>query len=357
MSNLEVLMKTNKFFLLSIILIIFVISTAGCNKNSSLSEIPTTRTNLFMGTVVQIKIYEPVDEAVFEKAFSLIEDMENKMSLNIPESEINQINRAAGENPVKVSGDTYDVIGKAISYGNLSGGTFDITIGPLVNLWNIGKENARVPDQSEINEAIKLIDYTKVLLNPNEKTVFLKDSGMILDLGGIAKGYVADSLTEMFNKEGIEHAIINLGGNIYAHGQNPDGNDWQIGIQNPEAERSDYIGIADVINKSVVTSGIYERFLESGGNTYHHILSPFDGYPFENSLTAVSIIASKSVDADALSTTAFALGLESGLELLESLPDVEGVFITKDFNVYTTSGLKNSFKMTTDQFTLANQEK
>ncbi len=350
-------MNNNKFFLISIILIIFIISASGCKETLSSSEFPASRTDLFMGTVVQIKIYEPVDETVFEKAFSLITDMENKMSLNISESEINQINRAAGENPVVVSGDTYDVIEKAISYGSLSGGSFDITIGPLVNLWNIGKENARVPGQAEIDEAIKQIDYKNILLNPKEKTVFLKDSGMIIDLGGIAKGYVADSLSAMFEKEGIEHAIINLGGNIYAYGQNPNGNDWQIGIQNPEAERSDYIGIASVTNKSVVTSGIYERFLESDGNTYHHILSPFDGYPFENSLTAVSIIAGKSIDADALSTTAFALGLESGLKLLESLPDVEGVFITKDFKVYTSSGLKDSFKITNDQFTLANQEK
>jgi thiamine biosynthesis lipoprotein len=347
-------MKTNKFFLISILLMIFIVSTTGCNENPSSSEFPATHTDLFMGTVVQIKIYEPVDETVFEKAFSLIADMENKMSLNISESEINQINRAAGENPVGVSDDTYDVIDKAISYGNLSGGTFDITIGPLVSLWNIGKETARVPAQSEIDEAIKLIDYTKVLLNPNEKTVFLKDSGMILDLGGIAKGYVADALTEMFKKEGIKHAIINLGGNIYAHGQNPNGNDWQIGIQNPEAERSDYIGIANVINKSVVTSGIYERFLESGDKSYHHILNPFDGYPFENSLTAVSIIAGKSVDADALSTVVFSLGLKSGLELLESLPDADGIFITRDLNVYTTSGLNDSFKMANDEFTLAN---
>ncbi|MBK5252782.1 MAG: FAD:protein FMN transferase [Peptostreptococcaceae bacterium] len=350
-------MKTSKLFLVSIILMIFTISVAGCNRNPSSSEFPATRTDLFMGTVVQIKIYESVDEAVFEEAFSLIEDIENKMSLNMPESELNQINRAAGENPVKVSGDTYDVIDKAIYYGSLSGGTFDITIGPLVSLWNIGKENARVPDQSEIDEAIKQIDYKKVLLNPDEKTVFLKDSGMILDLGGIAKGYAADALSEMFEKEGINHAIINLGGNIYALGQNPNGNPWQIGIQNPEAERSDYIGVASVKDKSVVTSGIYERFLESGGKSYHHILSPFNGYPFENSLTAVSIIASKSVDADALSTVAFSLGLESGLTLLESIPDAEAIFITKDFNVYTTSGLKDSFKMANDEFILANQEK
>ena len=347
-------MNTNKLFFIFMILILFSISLVGCYDTTTSSAFPATRTDLFMGTVVQIKIYEPIDESVFDKAFKLIGNMEEKMSLNIADSEINQINDAAGKSPVKVSNDTYNVIEKALYYGSISKGNFDITIGPLVKLWNIGKESARLPDQTEIDKAIKQIDYTKVLLNPYEKTVFLKEPGMIIDLGGIAKGYVADALTDMLKKEGVEHAIINLGGNIYAYGQNPDGNDWQIGIQNPQAERNDYIGIASVKNKSVVTSGIYERFLESGGKTYHHILSPFDGYPFDNTLTAVSIIADKSIDADALSTTAFALGLKTGLELLESIPNVEGIFITKDSEVYISSGLKDYFKLTNKQFILSN---
>ena len=346
-------MKTNRFLTLFIVLALAAVSFSGCVENPAVNP-PVTETNLFMGTVVQIKIYDSADEYVFDKAFTMIEEIEGRMSLNLPDSEISQINRAAGENPVHVSEDTYQVIEKAILYGKISEGTFDITIGPLVNLWNIGKENARLPDQSEIDQALLHIDYSKVKLNPDEKTVFLEDEGMMLDLGGIAKGYAADTLAEMLEQEGIEHGIINLGGNIYALGQNPNGEKWHIGIQNPEAERSDYIGIASVSNKSVVTSGIYERYFESGGKSYHHILSPFDGYPFENSLSAVSIIAGKSIDADALSTTAFALGLSGGLKLLESYPDVEGIFITRDFKVYTTSGLKNSFEMAAGQFTLAN---
>jgi len=353
MSNLEAFMKTNKRLLIFIILLLAVVSFSGCGENSA-SDFPATETNLFMGTVVQIKIYDSADEYIFDKAFTIIENIENKMSLNLPDSEISLINQSAGEKPVHVSEDTYEVIEKAIYFGKISGGTFDITIGPLVNLWNIGKENARLPDQSEIDEALLHIDYSKIELNPDDKTIFLKDAGMMLDLGGIAKGYAADALAEMFDNEGIENAIINLGGNIYAHGQNPNGDDWHIGIQNPEAERSDYIGIASVSNKSVVTSGIYERYFESGENSYHHILSPFDGYPFENSLSAVSIIADKSIDADAFSTTAFALGLYDGLELLESFPGVEGVFITRDFKVYTTPGLKDSFEMSSGEFTLSN---
>ena len=346
-------MKTNRFLFLFIMLALAAVSFSGCTENSA-GNPPATETNLFMGTVVQIKIYDSADEYIFDKAFTKIEDIESRMSLSLPDSEISQINQAAGKNPVHVSQDTYEVIEKAIYCGKISGGAFDITIGPLVNLWNIGKENARLPNQYEIDQALLHIDYSKIKLNPDEKTVFLEDEGMMLDLGGIAKGYAADALAVMFEQEGIKNAIINLGGNIYALGQNPNGEKWHIGIQNPEAERSDYIGIASVRNKSIVTSGIYERYFESGGNSYHHILSPFDGYPFENSLSAVSIIAGKSIDADAFSTAAFALGLSGGLKLLESYPDVEGIFITRDFKVYTTSGLKNSFEMTAGQFTLAN---
>lgn len=344
-------MKSNKYLLLFAVLALAVFLFSGCGGNSSTAP-PFAETDLFMGTVVQIKIYEPVDEYIFDKAFTIIENIENRMSLNISESEISLINKSAGLSPVHVSDDTYEVIEKAVYYGNISKGSFDITIGPLASLWNIGKENARLPEQSEIDAALSHVDYSKISLNPDEHTVFLENSGMMLDLGGIAKGYAADALSEMFNQEGIEHAIINLGGNIYAHGPKPDGENWRIGIQNPEAERNDYIGVASVKNKSVVTSGIYERYFESGGTSYHHILSPFDGYPFENNLSAVSIIAGKSIDADALSTTAFALGLESGLDLLESLPDVEGIFISRDFKVYITSGLKDSFEMSDGQYTL-----
>jgi len=350
---MEVFMKTNRFLLIFIMLALVAVSFSACSENSALNT-PATETNLFMGTVVQIKIYDSTDEYIFEKAFEMIENIENKMSLNLAGSEISRINQAAGEKPVQVSEDTYEVIEKAIHYGKISGGAFDITIGPLVNLWNIGKENARLPDQSEIDQALLRIDYSKIKLNPDEKTVFLEDKGMMIDLGGIAKGYAADALSKMFEQEGIEHAIINLGGNIYAHGHKPNGDNWHIGIQNPEAERSDYIGVASVRNKSIVTSGIYERYFESGENSYHHILSPFDGYPFENSLSAVSIIAGESINADALSTTAFALGLSDGLKLLEAYPDVEGIFITKDFKVYTTSGLKESFEMSNIHFTLTN---
>ena len=172
-----------------------------------------------------------------------------------------------------------------------------------------------------------------------------------MDLGAIAKGYTADEVKKVLLNNKINSALINLGGNVYAIGTNPDGDDWNIGIQNPLSTRGEYLGTISVTDKSIVTSGNYERFFIKDGIRYHHIFDPKTGYPAEEGLISTTIVSDKSIDGDALSTSTYILGLDKGIKLVESIKGVEAIFVTKDKKVYVTPGLKNNFKLTSKEFT------
>ena len=196
-------------------------------------------------------------------------------------------------------------------------------------MWDFVSDEKIVPDDAALKNALPLVNYENVTLE-GDQIRFAKD-GMGLDFGAIAKGYIADQIKEFLISKGVESAIIDLGGNTLCIGEKPDGSPFHIGIQKPFAERSETIAALEINDKSVVSSGIYERYFEKDGNFYHHILNPKTGYPYDNSLISVTIISDKSVDGDGLSTTCFALGLEKGMELINSLPDVQAVFITDDY--------------------------
>ena len=307
-----------------------------------------------MGTVVKITLYDSNDSAILDKAFDRVAEIESLVSINEAGTELDKVNDFAGISPVEVTSTTYEIVEKGLEYSKLSNGDFDITIGPLVKLWNIGLDDAKVPTQEEIDSVLPLIDYNLLELNEENHTIFLKNKGMMIDLGSIAKGYAADEISRILTENNVNSAIIDLGGNIYAHGIKPSGQDWNIGIQNPFSTRGDIIGVLKVKNKTVVTSGIYERYIEKDGVKYHHLLNPNTGYPFENNIAGVSIITDKSIDADALSTTVFAKGLEEGLKFVETLPNVDAIFITKDNKVYITNGIRDSFTLENEDFTLEN---
>jgi thiamine biosynthesis lipoprotein len=197
----------------------------------------------------------------------------------------------------------------------------------------------------EITAALALIDWRDVELNRQGKTVFLKRQGMKLDLGAIAKGYAADEAVKIAAEAGVKRAVIDLGGNIFAYGEKQGGQPWRVGLQDPREGRGEYLGILDVKNKTVVTSGVYERFFEDAGKRYHHILSTGIGRPVENGLLSVTIITEHSIDADALSTSVFALGYERGRALIESLPGMEAVFVFEDLRVRLTEGIGGDFSL------------
>lgn len=341
----------NLFFPLLLILIATLI---GCNKNTTSTSEPISRTELFMGTVIKITLYDSNDSTILDKAFDKVAEIESLVSINESGTELDKVNDFAGISPVEVTSTTYEIVEKGLEYSKLSNGDFDITIGPLVKLWNIGLDGAKVPTQEEINSVLPLIDYNLLELNEEDNTIFLKNKGMMIDLGSIAKGYAADEISRILTEDNVNSAIIDLGGNIYAHGIKPSGQAWNIGIQNPFNTRGDIIGVLKVKNKTVVTSGIYERYIEKDGIKYHHLLNPNTGYPFENNIAGVSIVTDKSTDADALSTTVFAKGLEEGLKFVESLSNVDAIFITKDNKVYITDGIRDSFTLENQDFTLEN---
>lgn len=340
--------------LISLLLgIILIFSLVGCSKNSN-NTTPLSKTEYFMGTVVTVTLYDNKDEKIINKAFDEVKKIEQLVSINMEGTELDEVNANAGIKPVKVSNDTYDIIKKGLEYSKLTNGSFDITIGPIVKLWSIGLPEAKVPTNDEIKEKLKYINYNDVEINDNDHTVFLKKPGMIIDLGGIAKGYTADIISQTLKNEGVEKAIIDLGGNIYALGEKDKNTLWRIGIQNPDQTRGEIIGSITVKNKSIVTSGIYERFIENDGKRYHHILSPETGYPYENDIAGVTIISDKSIDGDALSTSVFSMGINKGLEFVNSLPDIEAIFITKNQEIYLTEGAQEIFKLTNTDFKIMN---
>jgi len=354
-------MKPKKIGILVLILSFFSVYFTGCssdsNQNSSKNQ-PISRTEFMMDTILTLKIYDKKDEKILDEAFNRLKEIENRMSSTIENSDISLINENAGVKPVQVHEDVYYVLKTAKYYATLSNGAFDPTIGPLVNLWHISsdeqKERDSIPTEEQIKAALELINYNDLeLLEDNQ--VFLKRKGMQLDLGAIVKGYAADEVKRIFEENGVKSAIIDLGGNIYALGQKEDGTPWNIGITNPFEPGISYVGVLKAKEKSIVTSGDYERYIIYNGKRYHHILSTETGYPTENEVTSVSIISDKGIDGDALSTTLFVLGVDKGLDFVNKLDGIEAVFITKDKKVIPSEGIKSQFTLSNDQFKLINE--
>jgi thiamine biosynthesis lipoprotein len=318
---------------------------AGC-----LHAVPS-QSEFVLGTVCTVRLYKKADAEVYREIFSRFREIEAMMSVNSADSDISAVNNGAGIAPVMVHPEVLDVIESALRYAELSGGAFDPSIGPLVKLWNIGQDDARLPAEHEIREALPLVNWRDVVVDRDAGTVFLRRPGMRLDLGGIAKGYAADEAIRIIEKYRIKSAIVDLGGNVFAYGEKPGKWPWQklpwrIGIQNPLEDQGRYFAVMELRNKTAVTSGVYERFLEADGKKYHHILSTQNGYPVESSLLSVTIVAERSIDADALSTSVFALGWERGSALVESLDGVEAVFVFNDMSVRCTKGMEDYFTLT-----------
>lgn len=320
----------------------------------SCAEAVPAQSEYVIGTVCTVNLYEKGTKAAYKEIFDRLREIESRMSANAAGTEVDAINRSAGVSPVAVHEDVRSVVEAALHFAELSGGALDPTVGPLVKLWNIGSDDARVPSPAELKAALPLIDWKDVVVDDAAGTVFLKRAGMKLDLGAMAKGFAADEVARIIAKHKIPRAIVDLGGNVMAVGEKQGGDPWRVGVQDPSSERGNHIGILPVKNKTLVTSGIYERFFEQDGKHYHHILSTRDGYPVENGLISVTIVADRSIDADCLSTAAFALGLEAGKKLVESLPGVEAIFIDSDFRVTLTPGLAGTFRITDERFKLQN---
>lgn len=332
------------------VVLALMVGLAGCTQTPAED---LTRTTYALGTVISINLYDQGDEALMDSLVKRVGEIESIMSAQIETSEINQVTSMAGIEPVQVSEETFQVVKRALYYADLSGGKFDPTIGPVVDLWGIGTDDARVPDQSEIDLALDLVDYNKVILDESALTVYLQLEGMSLDLGGIAKGYVADQLALYLEGTDVERAMINLGGNIYAYGQKEDGSPYKIAVQTPYDIRNTYFGYAEVKDGTVVTSGPYERYFEVDGQIYHHIFDASTGYPTSGDTVSVSIIGDSSMDADALSTLLFTMPPEDGLEFIEDIDGVECIYVDEAYGLTLSSGLASSFTVTDESYIIS----
>jgi FAD:protein FMN transferase len=297
-----------------------------------------------LGTVNYIKIFGDKDEAILQLAINRVNEIEERMSTFLPNSDISRINSSAGYGMVKIHTDTLQVLKEGLWYASLSKGAFDLTIRPLVELWGIGKKADYIPTQEKICSILPLVNYQDLMLNEKEECAGLRASGQRIDLGGIAKGYAADEVKRILKENHITDALINLGGNVLTMGQNPDNEYWRIGVQNPLAPTGEYLGILNLTEKTIVTSGSNERFFIKDRVRYHHILDTRTGYPARSGLLSVTVVADDSMDADALTTCLFIMGMEEGLDFLQQF-QVEAIFITENLEVYLTDGLLDCFRV------------
>lgn len=284
----------------------------------------TTQTSMIlMDTVVDVRVDGRKSEKLVAKTFSIMQDLEKTLSRFIEDSDVSKINANTGE-WVEISDTTLEVIQMGINIGELSQGAFDITIGALLDLWGFGSGHYYVPNDAELEKALATIDYKKVEINQEENKVRIPE-GTILDLGGIAKGYIVDQGIEFLKSEHVIRAIINAGGDISVIGRRPDDQPWRVGVQDPESPAS-IRWVLPLENTTVVTSGDYQRYFEYGGQKWHHIIDPKTGYPAD-SLRSVTIVGDDAAISDAVSTAVFVLGWEKGIKFMEESTDIEGILV------------------------------
>lgn len=332
-------LRRSKSILSVLLLAVFLLTTiTGCKQPTS-SYTKIEKSGFLLNTVVTITLYDSSDESIIDDAFDKCREYEMIFSRTNENSELYKLNNREVESTDDgyiVSDDLASLLQSAYSYSKLSGGAFDLTVEPVSSLWDFTNPEATVPSEESIKESLTHVSYEKVHLNGN--TIRFDDENTRIDLGAIAKGYIADRLKEYLISRGVESAMINLGGNVLCVGEKPNGEPFLVGIQKPFADRNEIVATMELKDKSIVSSGIYERYLQVGDNFYHHILNPKTGYPYDNNLVSVTIISDLSVDGDGLSTTVFALGLEEGMKLINSLENVDAVFITDDYTLHYSDG-------------------
>ena len=280
-------------------------------------------------------------EKIADKATLIMNEFEERLSFFKENSEVNILNKSASKGFTRVSVDTFEILKKSSYYSKLTNGIFDITIAPLVKEWAINSNKPNILSNNRVKELLSLVDYEDVILNEVNSSVMLLREKQKIDLGGIAKGYIADRIADYLKAENVTSALINLGGNILTFGpalHNPD-QKWRIGIQNPKETRNTNLLVLAIRDQSVVTSGIYERTFEIDGKTYHHIFDSQTGYPVSSDLASLTIISSLSVDGEIWTTRLFGPSLERIFQEVSSQPNLEAIIVDKDNHCFQTAGI------------------
>ncbi len=302
---------------------------------------PVSKTNFMLDTIVQITLYDGTDPGVIDQAFDEIRRLEDILSVEREGSDLDRLAQAAGQDWVEIQPETEEVLRLAKTYSARSQGAFDVTAGPLIDLWDIHNGEGHYPSPEELAQVLPLIGDADLLVE--EGRAYLARPGMIANLGAIAKGYIADQVKALLVEQGVKSAVLDLGRNVLLIGGKPDGSSFVVGVQDPNQEQGQLMGRIEATDKSIVTSGINERKFTYNGQSYHHVLDPVTGFPVENELASVTILSQSSADGDALSTTCLLLGQEKGMALVESLEGVEALFIAKDGSCTESSGMDGVF--------------
>ncbi len=309
------IMHLLKFFSLFIVSV-FLFSLPSCNQGKMRIH---KKSKILMDTVVTITVVSDSESKADESinaAFKELERLDHLLNFFSKESEISRINSLAGIKPARVSKDTYELVKKAIEIAETSDGAYDPTIGPVMTLWDFHKKMK--PSDEDIQKRLPLINYKNVILNKADSSIMLAVKGMLLDPGGIAKGFAADRAVEVLKNNGITAGIVAIAGDIKVIGSKPDRTRWKVGIRAPRGDRNDLSAVLRLKDMAVSTSGDYERFFIKDGIRYHHLLDPKTGYPVRD-FQSISIVSKEGILSDAMSTAIFILRKEKGEALIKKL--------------------------------------
>jgi len=286
-----------------------------------------------MGTMVSVEIAGNSSESlsgIMEKVWEEGERLESVFSRYLPGSEISRINREAGISPVSVSNEMMEVLSRAEDISLKTQGAFDISVGPLMEIWGFFPERkGQVPSEADLADTMARVGWRAIELDRSAETIHFSRPGMEIDLGALAKGYVVDRLVDLLRVEGFESAMVNAGGDIYCLGENPDGRKWRIGVEHPRDEE-EILTVLELKDRAVATSGDYRNYFINSRLRYSHIIDPRTGRPGESQVVEVSVMAPDCMTADGLATSMFVMGAEKGIKLLREIEDVDGVIVTEE---------------------------
>ena len=307
-------------------------------QSESVSENEKYSSDIFaMDTYMSLTAYgEKAEDAVTE-AIHEIQRLDAMFSVGNTDSDVTTANM---QGSATVSDETAYLVEQSLEISRKTDGAFDITIYSVMELWGFTTKNYKVPQADELQETLKRVSYENVSLKDHE--LVLKNNAQI-DFGGIAKGYTSSRVMQIFKEYGIEHGMVNLGGNVQTLGTKTDGTAWRVAIQSPQGGNQ-YLGILETSDQAVITSGGYERYFEENGVTYHHIIDPKTGYPSDSDLTSVTIVCADGTKADALSTSFFVMGLQKAESFYENTDlDFDVILLTKDNQIYISEGIAQNF--------------
>jgi len=345
-----------RIFLALCLLAFALAGLAGCGTEKTYEH-----SAVIMDTVVTLSASGPEAKAAVDESFQRLAELEAMASSNAENSDAAKLQAAAGREYVKLHPEIYHMLEVSQEYSRLSGGAWDVTLGPLIELWGIGTEHERLPEPEEIEAARKRTGWQHLKLRPEDQSALLELPGMAVDFGGIAKGMAIDEVRRIYAKHGIQNGLINLGASsIYGLGRNKDGKPWNVGIKHPRRDEKDtYLGVVSLENTVLSTSGDYERCFFADGRRYHHIIDPQTGYPAERGAMSDTVIVDGSMPdsgmiSDLLTTAVFVLGPEQGRAFLEQLPQkVQGEVTGTDGKIYSADGFENRLRNLHADFSLA----